>query len=78
MCARPNVLPCYLNVCLCVGVHAVADRRRPASQHARVCVCVCESALGEQCVCSPARGLRSNKKAQERQAAGFQFGAVNC
>lgn len=74
ICAWSNVLPCYLNVCLCVGVHAVADCCGPGSPHARVC----EFALTIQYVCLPGHGLRSNKKAQERQAAGFQFGAVSC
>lgn len=78
------------NVCFCVGVHAEADCCRPVSLHAScVCfytfpcahvymsVCVCVRSW-IQYVCSPAHGLQSKRKAQERQAAGVEFGAVSC
>lgn len=52
----------------------------PVSLHACVCsytfVRVC--ALLLQYMCLPAHGLWSKRKAQKRQAAGVQFGAVSC
>lgn len=46
---------------------------------ARISACPCVWVCAHiQYVCLPGHGLRSNKKAQERQAAGFQFGAVSC
>lgn len=62
-------------MCVCAWVFMLwlivvgQDLRMP------VCVWVCAHI---QYVCLPGHGLRSNKKAQERQAAGFQFGAVSC
>lgn len=63
-------------VFVCVGVHAEADCCGPVSLHASMCVCACVSCI--QYVCLPAHGLWSKTKAQERQAAGVQFGAVSC
>lgn len=42
ICARLNVLPCYLNGCFCVGVHAHAEA---ACGHVCAYVCVCVSTI---------------------------------
>lgn len=69
MCAWSNVLPCYLNVCLCVGVHAVADCCGPGSPHARVC----EFALTySMCACL-AMGSGPTRKHRRGRLQGFSL-----
>lgn len=78
--------PDMLTVCLCVGVSHWGWLLRGQYHCKYVCACLLVH-VSNKCVhlhsyplslCRPRRGLWSKKKAQERHAAGVQFGAVSC